>query len=119
MFQLIERLRLGIKQKAEVMKLQRQKERELRELKQNKQFEINKTDLEREIELEELKAEVRKQQQKSLPKPGQQIQKKTAFAAFQNYCDNFAKQPSIIGELKIGGVNGKKNNKGSRKRNEH
>ena len=91
MFNFIGNARLKIRQALEWKTLQKQKDVELKVLRQKKQFEINKTDLEREAELEELKANIRKEQAKSLPKPGQQKQeKKTAFAAFQDYCSDFA-----------------------------
>ncbi len=101
---MFENARLKIRQALEWKTLQKQKDAELKVLMQKKQFEINKTDLEREAELEELKANIRKEQAKSLPKPGQQKQeKKTAFAAFQDYCDGFANQPSMVGDIKFGG----------------
>ncbi len=104
MFNFIGNARLKIRQALDWKALQKQKDEELKVLRQKKQFKINKTDLEREAELEELKADIRKEQQKSLPKPGQQKQeKKTAFAAFQDYCSDFANQPSIVGDIKFGG----------------
>lgn len=90
MFQFIDRWKLELKHHMDIRRLRKQRDIELRNIKQEKQFEINKTDLEREAELEELKAEIRKNQQKSLPKPGQVQEKKTAFAAFQDYATNFA-----------------------------
>lgn len=118
---MFDKIRLEIKQRLELHKLQKQKDEGLRKIRQEKQFEINKTSLERDVELEQLKAEVRKEQQKSLPKPGTQLQKKSAFAAFQDYCTDFAERQqdgsSIAGEFKFGGENGKgkrkKNSKGS------
>lgn len=107
MFKFIERMKLGIKQKREDITLQKQERNALRGLRQKKQFEINKTDLERQVELEELKAEVRKNQAKSQPKPGQKVQeKKSAFAAFQDYCTDFAQRQqsaSAVGGLGMGG----------------
>ena len=111
MFQFIDRWKIDLKHHMEIRRLRKHRDIKLRDIKQKKQFEINKTDLEREIELEELKAEIRKNQQKSLPKPGQKIpEKKTAFAAFQDYCDDFAKR-----QTNIGGINGKRTKKGSKR----
>ena len=67
MFNFIGNARLKIRQALDWKALQKQKDEELKVLRQKKQFEINKTDLEREAELEELKADIRKEQQKSLP----------------------------------------------------
>ncbi len=115
MFEFIDDWKLKIIQSRERRVLQKQKDADFKVLRQKKQFEINKTDLEREAELEELKADVRKQQQKSLPKPGQKVpEKKTSFAAFQDFCDNFANQPSVVGN--IGGENGKGRHKKGNKR---
>ncbi len=107
MFQFIDRWKLELKHHMEIRRLRKHRDIELRDIKQKKQFEINKTELEREIELEELKAEIRKNQQKSLPKPGQKIpEKKTAFAAFQDYATNFAqnqqKSSSAFGNMSGG-----------------
>ncbi len=113
---MFENARLKIRQALEWKTLQKHKDTELKVLRQKKQFEINKTDLEREAEIEELKANIRKEQNKSPTKNAQQTEKKSAFAAFQDYCDDFANQQSVVGDIKFGGVNGK-NNKGSRKRN--
>lgn len=113
MFDFIEKVKLKIRQSRERRELQKHQDEKLKIVIESKQFEIDKLGLERESELEGLKAGVRKKQQKSLPKPGQQKdKKKTAFASFQNYCDDFTNQPSAFG-----GINGKKNNKGSRKGN--
>lgn len=111
MFNFVSRWRLELKHHMEIRRLRKQRDIELRDIRQKKQFEINKTDLEREIELEDLKSEIRKNQQKSLPKPGQQVpEKKTAFAAFQDFCDDFSKQQS-----NIGGINGRKRKKGNKR----
>lgn len=113
MFDFIEKVKLKVRQSRERKELQKHQDEKLKLVSESKQFEIEKLGLERESELEVLKANVRKHQRKSLLKPGQQKQeKKTAFASFQDYCDNFANQPSAFG-----GINGKKNNKGSRKGN--
>ena len=116
MFEFIENARLKISQAIDWKRLQKQRDEELKVLRQKKQFEISKTDLEREAELEELKANIRKEQQKSLPKKGQVQEKKTGFAKFQNYCTNFANQPSFIGDIKLGGKNGKRRHKKGSKR---
>ena len=117
MYNFIGNARLKIRQALEWKTLQKQKDAELKVLRQKKQFEINKTDLEREAELEELKANIRKEQNKSLPKAEQKVpEKKTAFAAFQDYCDGFANQPSRVGDIKFGGKNGKGRHKKGSKR---
>ena len=119
MFNFIETAKLKIAQTIESKKLQKKRDGELKVLRQKKEFETSKTALEREVELEELKAEVRKRQQKSLPKPGQKAQeKKTGFGKFQDYCTDFAKnQPNIVGNLdmNLGGTNGKNNKRGSKR----
>ncbi|KKM14011.1 hypothetical protein LCGC14_1710410 [marine sediment metagenome] len=104
MFEFIKKASLELRQERERRALQKQKDIEMKAIHQKKQFEINKTDLEREAELEELKANIRKEQNKSLPKAEQKVpEKKTAFAAFQDYCDGFANQPSMVGDIKFGG----------------
>ena len=119
MFNFIETTKIKVKHAIESKKLQKKRDEELKVLRQKKEFETSKTTLEREVELEELRAEVRKQQQKSLPKPGQKAQeKKTGFGKFQDYCTEFAKnQPNIVGnfDMNLGGTNDK-NNKRSSKR---
>ena len=79
MFEVIRDLKLEIKYFLKRRALEKQKDRDLKLLKQRNQFEIDKTELEREVELEGLKATVRKEQQKSIPK-GQQQQKKSGFS---------------------------------------
>ena len=120
MFNFIETTKIKVKHAIESKKLQKKRDEELKVLRQQKEFETSKTSLEREVELEELKAEVRKHQQKSLPKPGQKIpEKKTGFAKFQDYCTDFAKnQPNIVGNLdmNLGGTNGKRRYKKGSKR---
>ena len=114
MFDFIKKVSLEFRQERERRALQKQKDIEMKGIHQRKQFEISKTSLEREAELEELKANIRKEQNKSPQKDAQQPEKKSAFASFQDYCDDFASRQSAVGS--IGGEYGK-NNKGSRKRN--
>ncbi len=118
MFEFIEKARLQIQQTMERRKLQRHQDAETKVVNDSKQYETDKTSLERQVELEKLKADVRKEEQKAQPKNGVKKQEeKSAFAAFQDYATNFANQPSVFGEINSGGQHGKKNNKGSRKRN--
>ena len=115
MVEFIEKAKLKIRQRLESRKLHKQRDSELKALHQKKQFEIGKTELERQVEIEELKAKVRKEQAKSQPKGGQKTQgKKTSFAAFQEYCDDFANAKPAIGQLDFGGNDGKRTKKGNK-----
>ena len=120
MFNIIESTKQKITQAIDWRKLEKQKDEELKVLSQDKQYETSKKELERQVELEKLKAEVRKEQLKSLPKGGFRAQeKKSAFASFQDYCTDFAQQqqqssstqkqgraPSVIGGLGGFGMGG-------------
>ncbi|MCH7518615.1 MAG: HNH endonuclease, partial [Candidatus Dadabacteria bacterium] len=92
MFELIKKAQLEIKYFLKRRALEKQKDRDWKMLRNRKQFEIDKVELTQEVQLEELRADVRKEQQKALPKAGQQVQKKSAFAGFLDYAENFAKQ---------------------------
>ena len=92
MFAMIKKARLEVKYFLKRRALEKQKNRDYKILRNRKQFEVDKVDLKNEVELEELRADLRKNQQKSLPKPGQILQKKSAFAGFLDYAENFAKQ---------------------------
>ena len=116
MFEFINRAKLRVKHTIEMKRLQKQRDEMIKGMRQKKQFEINKTELERQVELEELKAEVRKNQSKSLPKKGQVVEKKSGFGAFQDYCTEFANKPPIIGDIKLGGVNNERRYKKGRER---
>ena len=119
MFNIIESTKQKITQAIDLRKLEKQKDEELKVLSQDKQYETSKKELERQVELEKLKAEVRKEQLKSLPKGGFRAQeKKSAFATFQDYCTDFAnnqsKSKSMSGGLNFGGLNGKNNKRSSK-----
>ncbi len=124
MFEFIEDIKLKIRQDRERRNLQRTKEAEFKVLEDKKKYESTKETLDRDIELEIRKAKIRKQQAISPQKAGNnahQPEKKSAFAAFQDYATNFAnnqsKGNSMVGSLNFGGLDGiKKSNKGSRRR---
>ncbi len=97
MFELIKKTRLEVKYFMKRRDLEKQKDRDYKILRNRKQFEIDKVELKNEVQLEELRADVRKNQQKSLPKQGQTLQKKSAFAGFLDYAEKFAKQQDDYG----------------------
>lgn len=97
MFELIKKARLEVKYFLKRRSLEKQKNRDFKILRNRKQFEIDKEELQNEVKIEELRADVRKEKQKSLPKPGQVVQKKSAFAGFLDYAENFAKQQEQYG----------------------
>lgn len=105
--QLWDDMMLGLKQSQERNKLQREKDKEFKELRQKQKFEQDKTTLERESELEGVKAEIRKKQSIAPPKLGQQQQNKSAFAKFQDFATNYAnnqpKGQSAFGNMNLGG----------------
>ena len=92
MFELIKKAKLEVDYFLKRRSLEKQKDRDYKILRNRKQFEVDKEGLQNEVQLEELKADIRKNQQKSLPKPGQILQKKSAFAGFMDYAEKFAKQ---------------------------
>lgn len=117
MFNFLERVKLGIKEKREMMVLQTQKKEEIRELRKKKEHEKLKTGLEREEELEKIRAEIRKSQAIAKPKEVEQQKVKSGFDKFRDYCTDFANKPSAFGDMKlnIGGINGKKNKRNSKR----
>ncbi len=124
MFEFIEDIKLRIRQDRERRNLEKAKDAEFKVLEDKKQYDTTKETLDRDIELEIRKAKIRKQQAISPQKAGnnaQQPEKKSAFAAFQDYCTDFANNQSktkpMVGSLNFGGLNGiKKSNKRSRGR---
>ena len=122
MFDFIDDIKLKIRQDRERRNLQKSKDAEFKVLEDKKQHQLTKESLDNDIELEIRKAKIRKQQAISPQKVGnnaQQPEKKSAFAAFQDYCDGFAKNQSkgqsMVGSLNFGGLDGrnKKGIKGS------
>ena len=124
MFELIDNIKLKIRQDRERRNLQKAKDAEFKVLEDKKKYETTKETLDRDIELEMRKAKIRKQQAISPQKAGnnaQQPEKKSAFAAFQDYATNFtnsqSKGNSMVGSLNFGGLDGnKKKVKGIRRR---
>ena len=90
MFEFIEDVKLKIRQARETRAFHKEVRTRYAELEEKRKQEKEHDSLERELQLEEVKAKIRKQQTIAKPKQGEQ--KKSAFAAFQDYCSDFANQ---------------------------
>ena len=118
MLDLIKRVRLEINNLVEARVSKRKERIALRVQRQRKEQETKKRELQWKLELEELNADIRKEQNKAQPKQGQQKKEKSGFDKFRDFADDFANQPSFAGELNYGGTHGKtkKNSKRSKAR---
>lgn len=103
----LKELKLNFDEKMELMGLDREKKKELSTLRKEEMHKEEVAKLENTVEVEELKAKVRKAQNKDAPKQSNGSRGKSGFAKFQDYARDFANAPSAMGEMNLGGLNGR------------
>jgi len=122
MYDFIGRAKLEITHTLALARLNRDKKREEKQIKNRKlavkqeinatrTFEVEQVKLEREKVLEKEKAEIRKAKNVAAPKQGTVVQEKTGFQKFQDFADNYANTPSY---MQSGGTYGKTDKKNSK-----